>query len=215
VLVLAPIVDTLARRQVRWYSWVALGLSLSALLVTFVSRAGKTATITPGAAIDVLLYIGAYFVRLRFMSRLAKAEDANASKRYFVEEQMIASPALVLALVLAAIFAPEPLSAPLRTGFTGLSLTTGLVVVVIGLLSQGTGIFGGLVLLDKRENSFCVPVNRASSLLAGTAAAFIVWQLWHGARPAGDELIGAALLVAAILVLGLPGVIAKRYGPRV
>ena len=41
---------------------------------------------------------------------------------------------------------------------------------MIGVLSQGTGIFGGLILLDRRENTFCVPVNRASSILAGVLA---------------------------------------------
>jgi drug/metabolite transporter (DMT)-like permease len=210
VLVLAPIVDLLSGRRVRWFSWAALGLSLGALLVTFLAHAGFA--ITAWAAFDVLCYVGAYFIRLRFMSRLAKAEDENASKRYFVEEQMIASPALVVILTLAALFAPAPLAVPLRHGFSLLTASgaTAVVLVVIGLLSQGTGIFGGLVLLDKRENSFCVPVNRASSLLAGTAAAFVVAALWHGKRPTWDELVGAAMLVTAILVLSVPGVLAKR-----
>ncbi len=208
VLILAPIVDLLARRRVRWFSWVALGLSLASLLVTFVARAGFA--ITAWAALDVALYIAAYFVRLRFMSRLAKAEDVNASKRYFVEEQMVASPAVVLVLSLTALAGPAQVAAPLRLGFAHLPAAAVAVTLVIGLLSQGTGIFGGLVLLDKRENSFCVPVNRASSLLAGTCAAFIVATLWRGKLPGWDELVGAGLLVAAILVLSLPGVLARR-----
>jgi hypothetical protein len=214
VLVLAPIVDLLSRRQVRWYSWAALLLSLGALLVTFLAHAGFA--ITAAAGLDVICYVGAYFIRLRFMSRLAKAEDENASKRYFVEEQMVASPALVLFLALAALFAPASFALPLRHGFSLLTASgaTAAVLIVIGLLSQGTGIFGGLVLLDKRENSFCVPVNRASSLLAGTGAAFVVAALWHGKLPTWDELVGAGMLVTAILVLSVPGVLAKRRAAR-
>ena len=37
------------------------------------------------------------------MSRLAKTDDRTATLRYFVEEQMVASPLLVLALVVLAI----------------------------------------------------------------------------------------------------------------
>jgi hypothetical protein len=208
VLVLAPIVDLMSGRRVRWFSWAALALSLAALLVTFLAHAGFA--ITAYAALDVICYVGAYFIRLRFMSRLAKAEDANASKRYFVEEQMVASPALVLLLALAALFGPHALAEPLRLGFTALPAPVVGVLLLIGLLSQGTGVFGGLVLLDKRENSFCVPVNRASSLLAGTCAAFVVAALWHGKVPPWDQLVGAALLITAILVLSVPGVLAKR-----
>lgn len=40
-------------------------------------------------------------------------------------------------------------------------------VIAIGVLSQGTGVFGALVLVDGRESAFCAPVNRASSVLAG------------------------------------------------
>ena len=32
MLVLAPIVDAISRRKVKWFSWVALALSLGALL---------------------------------------------------------------------------------------------------------------------------------------------------------------------------------------
>jgi drug/metabolite transporter (DMT)-like permease len=208
VLVLAPLVDLLSRRRVRWFSWVALVLSLLALLITFVSKAGFA--ITTAALVDVIFYVAAYFVRLRFMSRLAKAEDENASKRYFVEEQMIATPAVVLALIALAAFGPAQVATPLRQGFFDLPREAWVLTVIIGLMSQGTGIFGGLVLLDKRENSFCVPVNRASSLLAGTCAALLVARLWGVKPPGWEELVGAALLVAAILVLSLPGVLARR-----
>jgi hypothetical protein len=44
------------------------------------------------ALLDLALYLLAYFFRLRAMSRLAKSEDPAVSIRYFVEEQMVATP---------------------------------------------------------------------------------------------------------------------------
>ena len=80
------------------------------------------------------------------------------------------------------------------------------IVLLIGVLSQGTGVFGGLVLLDARENSYCVPVNRASSVLAGIVASYALMWLVGQAPPGTRELVGAGLLLAAILVLS--------FGPR-
>ncbi len=210
VLIMAPLVDALAGRHVRWFSMVALLLSLASLVVAFVWSPKADFALTYIAMIDVALYLGAYFVRLRFMSRLAKSSDPDASKRYFVEEQMVATPAVVLALVGLALVGPDRLAGPLRFGFTSLPPTALLLTIAVGLLSQGTGVFGGLVLLDKRENSFCVPVNRASSMLAGLAATLLIAAVWGGKFPGPGELVGAGLVIAAILVLSLPSLLKKR-----
>ena len=74
----------------------------------------------------------------------------------------------------------------------------------------GTGVCGGLILLARRENSFCVPVNRASSILAGLTASFGLAALVKYHAPGPVDLIGATLVIAAILVLSLPGVLQKR-----
>jgi NADH:ubiquinone oxidoreductase subunit 6 (subunit J) len=210
LLILAPIVDGISGRRITWPSLLALGLSLASLAVAFLGEGANTA-LTVVAVVDVLIYLGAYFVRLRFMSRLAKSSDRNLTKRYFVEEQLVATPALVLTLVILAAVGPAHLAQPLRDGFSGHGgITALLLTVVIGILSQGTGIFGGLILLDRRENSFCVPVNRASSMLAGLCAALVL-MIFLGARsPSTSEYIGASLVIAAILVLSLPGVFAAR-----
>ncbi len=209
VLVVAPIVDLVSRRRVRWFSWVALGLSFGALVTANLSE--SSLALTTVATADVVIYLAAYFVRLRFMSRLAKSDDPDATRRYFVEEQMTATPALVLLLVAYALLGTGSTAAELRAGFTSF-LGSGhvLFAVVIGLLSQGTGIFGGLVLLDRRENTFCVPVNRASSILAGVAASASLYVLFAKAPPGGLELFGAALIVAAIVVLSVPSVFRRR-----
>lgn len=209
VLVIAPVVDAISRRKVRWYSWAALVLSLSALLVAFAEKGGFD--LSAGAAVDIGLYLLAYFVRLQIMSRSAKSSDVDENRRFFVEEQMVATPLVLLALGAWAIFGVGEVSTQLATGFTQL-WSNGVVGVVlfVGLLSQGTGVFGGLILLDKRENTFCVPVNRASSVLAGLVASYGM-VIFLGARtPSPFELAGAGLIIAAILVLSIPPLIERH-----
>ncbi len=209
VLVLAPMVDALSGRRVRWFSWAALGLSLGALGVTV--SPGSRAPLPLVAVADVATYLAAYFVRLRAMSRLAKGSDED-NRRFFVEEQMVASPAALAALVAVAVAGRGALADAVRRGFTEVPLgPAALAVVAVGLLSQLTGVFGGLILLDKRENSFAVPVNRASSVLAGVAAALALAALFPSQRaPDGREVAGAALVTGAILALTLGPRLGRR-----
>lgn len=209
MLIIAPIVDLAGGRAVRAHSWAALGLSIAALLVTV--GWSTTWVMTAAAAVDIVIYLLAYFVRLRFMSRLAKSDDENANLRYFVEEQMVATPAMLLFLVALAVIGQGETMLAVRSGFTTF-LGSGFVLptVAIGLFSQGTGIFGGLILLDKRENTFCVPVNRSSSILAGVVATWALSVLVGTPSPGGAELLGAGLIVAAIVILTLPTLLAKK-----
>jgi hypothetical protein len=212
VLVLAPLVDLLVRRRVSALSWVALALSLAAVVVA--TGLGGDWRLSGVALLDAGIYLLGYFVRLRCMSRLAKAPNRATTLRYFVEEQMVATPALVLALVLAALVGEGPVLSDIRRGFTEVlargQLSTELAV---GILSQGTGLFGLLILLDPRENTFCVPVNRASSLLAGVVASALL-SAWLGMKGASSqELLGAGLVAAALLVLGLPALRSKPAAP--
>lgn len=209
VLMIAPIVDAVSRRRVRWPSWVALGLSLGAVVVA--SAPGTDLRLSIAALIDLGVYLVAYFIRLRAMSNLAKSEDRDVSIRYFVEEQMVATPAIVLTLAVLALVGEGRVMLEIREGFTGF-LTRGRMLeeVCVGLLSQGTGVFGGLILLDHRENAFTVPVNRASSILAGVLATAAL-SVWLGQRGVGPrELTGAGLVMAAMLVLSVPTVLKAR-----
>lgn len=212
VLVIAPIVDRLTGRTVRWFSWVGLLLSIAALVVS-VGVAGVGA-ISTACAIDVGIYLASYFLRLRFMSRNAKGSDPDASRRYFVEEQMVATPFAVIFLGAIALFGAGPFPA-VREGFTAVWSHPALWILLgIGILSQFTGIFGGLILLDKRENTYCVPVNRASSVLAGVVAASAL-TLFLGQRfPPTSELVGAGLVIAAIVVLSVPPLLEARRKKR-
>ncbi|MCC7073871.1 MAG: hypothetical protein IT383_21365, partial [Deltaproteobacteria bacterium] len=209
VLVIAPVVDAVSRRRVQWTSWLALGLSLAALLVVFAEKGGFT--LSSAATLDIGLYLAAYFVRLRIMSGSAKSEDPDANTRYFVEEQMVATPLVMVVLAAWALLGSSPVALDLQRGFVDIwrEPTIGYIVAV-GLLSQGTGIFGGLILLDKRENTFCVPVNRASSILAGLVASAASAVLFAAALPSTFELLGAGLVVCAIAVLSVPSLLKRR-----
>lgn len=216
VLVIAPIVDALSKRKVRWFSWVALGLSLAALTTAFLETDNYALTLV--AAIDVAIYLASYFFRLRFMSHLAKSDAPEQTIRYFVEEQMVSTPAIVSALALFALFGWGSIATELRRGFVNIlsawPRNALLGSLLVGFLSQGTGIFGGLILLDRRENTFCVPVNRASSVIAGVLASLSLW-LFAGGKPiALSEWIGVSLMIGAIVVLALPSVFKKKFQPQ-
>lgn len=212
VLVIAPIVDAISGRHVRWFSWAGLMLSLSALVAAFLKDKGFA--LTAIATIDVSIYVASYFVRLRFMSRLAKSDDTDARARYFVEEQMVATPLLVFVLGVLALIGYGDFMSSLRAGWTSV-FEAGVFphVVLIGLFSQGTGIFGGLILLGKQENTYCVPVNRSSSILAGVVATWSLTIIFDAKPLTGYEYAGAGLIISAILVLTLPTMLRRQRAP--
>jgi hypothetical protein len=202
VLVIAPIVDALSGRKTRWFSWAGLGCSFAALLVVFSERSGFD--ISFWAALDVSLYLLAYFIRLQFMSRLAKSSDTEQTKRYFVEEQLMTTPSSFVILIVAALIGQGSFMGDVRLGFTEVwSSGSALEVLALGSLSQLCGIFGTLVFLDPRENTFSVPVNRCSSVLAGVVASTGLALFLGADYPSAGELGGAALVVVAILFLTL------------
>lgn len=212
VLVIAPVVDAITGRKTRWYSWIGLGLSLAALVVAFAEDGGYEMSLL--ASVDIAFYLLGYLVRLRLMSRQAKSEDASATKRYFVEEQLVAAPATLVVLAAVALLGDQGLPGHLRYGFVGI-WDSGFApqVVGIGVLSQFVGIFGTLVFLDKSENTFSVPVNRCSSILAGLVASFLLALLLGVDWPSAHQLIGAGLVVSAILVLSLVPLLSKPAAP--
>ena len=214
VLIMSPVVDTLSGRRVRWFSWMGLLMSFGALIVAFAAPA------PPGTsrfafnlllALDIGVYLASYFVRLRFMTKLAKSDDGNATRRYFVEEQMVATPSVLLLLVILAIIGGNDSFLELREGFSSFwskpVLFHGLAV---GVCSQFTGVFGALVLLDKSENAFAVPVNRCSSVLAGVFATYTLHLLLGMKLPSTFDLMGAGMIVGAILFLTIPPMLEKR-----
>lgn len=203
VLALAPLVDRLTGRRIRATSWVALGLSLAALVLALGTPNGD-GRMPLVAAIDLALYLACYFARLLAMSRQAKA-DHDVNLRYFVEEGLVSAPALLAAVALGALWLGGAAGDQLAAGFTSFFARPGWPLgLAIGVLSQGTGIFGGLIFLDAREASFCVPVNRASSVLAVLLASLLLTAAYGTAAPHPSEWLGAGILLAALAVLALP-----------
>lgn len=202
VLAMAPVVDGLSRRKVHVESWVALGFTLAAL---FIAAPFQDAHLNWVAGVIIAAYLGGYFFRLRAMSHLAKSHDSQANRRYFVEEQLVGTPMALLFLGLVAALGPEQVSAPLAKGFWEVPLSSSAGwLVVAGLCSQGTGVFGALVLLSPRENSYTVPVNRISSVWAGVVASWVL-STWVGTDAlAPREAWSAAVLTLAVAALSVP-----------
>jgi hypothetical protein len=200
VLILGPIVDALMKRNVRWFSWAGMWFSVAAILVILVDV--KNYRVTLWAAVDIAAYLAAYFFRFQFMTRLAKSRDSNVALRYFVEEQIVATPLLLAMLGLVAVVGPASISLPLRTGFQSFAGNeTTLVAVLIGLSYAALCTCTTLIFLDRRENTFCIPVHCGSSMLAGIVAAYFLSTFTPIPAPAVSQLVSASLIVVALLFL--------------
>jgi len=202
VLIVAPLVDLLLGRHVRWYSWLALALVAAGLTLTIHARGGLH---LPSLAMaTIALYTFGYLVRLLAMTRVAKSGDARATRGYFVEEQLVAIPLALASLAMLAVFGWGPQGGQLGFGFIAIWTSGQLpcLLVLAGLLFL-ISIFAMLILLDRRENTFCVPFERSASVLAGLAATYLLAASRLSAPPSRAELAGAVLLIMAIALLSI------------
>jgi hypothetical protein len=209
ILVIAPLVDFMFGRRVRWYSWTALVIVGVAL--TFVVHQRGGFHLPPLAIATVVLYTVGYFLRLAVMTRISKSGDANSVRGYFAEEKLIALPMSVAALAAVGFMGLGSQSDELAWGFT--RAWTDPVFMLLaggGFTLTIISVFAAIILLNPRENSYCVPLERSSSLLAGLAAAYVLHAFWNQPAPTGSEVIGAGLLLAAIVLL----TVAPRFGAR-
>ena len=200
VLVIAPLVDFMFGRRVRWYSWAALVLVSMGLVLTIRTRGGLH--LPPLAIVTVVLYTLGFFVRLVVMTRTGKTGDPDTAKGYFVEEKLVAIPVAVLVLAILSAMNFGPQGGQLGFGFIGVWASGQLGwIFALSLLLVLISVLSVLILLDKRENTFCVPLERSASILGGVAAAYALAWMSLGHLPTTAELEGASLLVAAIFVL--------------
>jgi hypothetical protein len=183
VLIISPIIDRVFERRVRWFSWVALTLTVIGVAIGFADVGSYRLTMLAG--LNLVAYLAGYVVRLPCMNVLAKRRDESSTRRYFVEEQMVAAVTLI---IVGAMF---PIG-------DGRAITAGLV---IGLLYAGLCFFGTMVYLDSRENTFCVPLNRCSSLLSGVAASYALVALLGSPAPSGNQLLAAGVIILALMFL--------------
>jgi hypothetical protein len=206
ILVIAPLVDLMFKRRVHWWSWVALVLVAIALFLVIRQRGGLN--LPPLALLTVVLYTLGYFIRLTVMTRVAKSGDPASVRRYFSEEKIVALPLAVLCLAALSASGFGSQSGQLGWGFLRI-WTDAAIWPVVGIAITLTivSVFAAMILLDARENTFCVPLERSSSLLAGIVGAYLLHWGWNLPAPTGTEMVGASLLIAAIVLL----TVAPRY----
>ncbi len=200
VLIIAPGVDVLFRRRVRWFSWVALAITLPALALAFVDV--NNYQITALAALTIGAYLCGYLLRLPCLTKLAKQQDDEITRRYFVEESLVAIIFLVAIPGVLALMGRGEIMLQLRQGFADVfASNVTLPAMLIGALYAGLYFFGTLIYLDCRENTFCIPLNRGSSLLAGIVASYGLAVFFGQEFPSAAQLGGAGLIVLALLFL--------------
>lgn len=197
VLMIAPIVDLVCKRRVRWFSSAALVITLAAVLVAIFGTNDHRLTLA--AITNTGVYLVGYMLRLPMMTHCAKVEDRHATRCWFVEEMIVAM------VFLAAL--------PLAGAALGVdSLRRGLTLMVSGSASANVGfligtayaslyIFGTLIYLDRRENTFCIPLNRSASLIAGVAASYALSSVFGMPTPQWFELAGVGMIMVALMFL--------------
>lgn len=216
VLIMAPVVDLMVKkrkRKIYWPSWIAAGLSLGAVIAAFAGKAD--ATVTAAALIDAAIYLFVYFFRFIFMSGWAKSDDESEKKRFFVEEQLVANPLLFFSLLTVGFIGSgmgaNSIPGQLWTGISTIPFSGYFwPLFFAGVFSYGAGLFGTLIYLDKRENTFCVPANRVSSVIAGVIATYWLWKFYYQRGVAPYEWIGVGIVSVAIIFLVYRSVAEKK-----
>ncbi len=202
ILIIAPLIDLLFGRKVHWWSWAALVMVAAALALALVDRGGLY--LPPLAIVTVVLYTLGYFLRLWVMNTVSKSGDPVSVRKYFVEEKVVALPLSVAILAFISALGLGGQAGELSWGFIAVwSDPVIWPLAFIGGTLTVISVFAILILLDPRENAYCVPLERAASLIAGVGGALILAQFWGLRAPRFAELIGAAILIAAIALLSL------------
>jgi protein-tyrosine-phosphatase len=208
VLILSPIVDTIRRRKVRVFSWVALGFSLLAV-VTALSDVNNY-VLTIGAVLSLAVYFTGYIGRFRLMSRIAKTGDEQIDRRYFAEEAVSSAVWQVVLCVVLALIPLGSVSSALREGFSSFLATPAVLPAFgVGLLYSALYVYGTLIYLDPREYTWCVPANRCASLLSGLVASFGLTWLTGIAAPGSGQLIATGFIALAIFSLSYPALFGR------
>ncbi|MAK61886.1 MAG: hypothetical protein CMK09_13005 [Ponticaulis sp.] len=210
ILIIAPLVDLAFRRKVHWWSWVALVMVLASLAL--VLNAKGELGLPPLAIATVVLYTIGYFMRLTVMTRISKSGNPASVRRYFVEEKIVALPIAIIVLALLSMSGLGSQASSLTDGFFLVWSDPVIVYLIAGAVTLTVvSVFAAIILLDKRENTYCVPLERSASLLAGVSAAWILAFGWGLAAPTTSEMIGASVLIMAIVLLSL----APRFSRKV
>jgi protein-tyrosine-phosphatase len=209
VLLLAPLIDVMGKRRVSAYSWVALGLSFAAIGLALFEVDGYRMTWLAG--LNIAAYLAGYAVRLNLMTSLSKSDQGSLNHRYFAEETFVAAVALTAVPALAALVGWGEIAYDLRTGFTSFLATSAAVpALLIGVFYGCLYQFGTAIYLDARENTFCVPLNRCSSLLSGLVASFSLTMVLGTRAPSNMQLAATGIILGALIFLMLATIRGSR-----
>lgn len=202
VLLVAPLVDLVLGRRVRWFSWVAILLICLGLWVA--AGATRPLSLPPMAIATVALYTLGHLLRLLVMTKVAKNGDIRQSRGYFVEEKLVAIPtALFILLLWGAIRSGRHLADLHLIFFDVWAGGRFFTLCLVSTLMLMTSIVSLFMLLDRRENTFCVPFERSAGVFAAFAATYVLAAMNLGLPPSGSELAGAALLFSAMALLSV------------
>lgn len=211
VLIIAPLVDKTFHRRVHWYSWAALAMSLLALGLAFADQNGYQLSLA--VIVNIAAYLSGYVFRLRFMTRHAKLEDQELTYRYFTEEMIVAAWVLAIVPALLAMLGIGDAMLQLREGFlTVFSSSLTVPELLIGAFYACLYFFGTSIYLDSRENTFCIPINRCSSLLSGVCASFILSYILGMNMVNTTQLVSAGIIILALLTLSYPVFANESFG---
>lgn len=202
LLIMAPLIDAAFRRRVRWFSWAALVISLAALGVSFADAKDRSLPLL--ATLNLAVYLTGYALRTPLMTKLAKVSDGDVTRRYFVQEVLVTITLLPLIPAIIAFAGDGPTPQALRRGFLTfwtMHPAAVLPVMLIGVFYASHNIFGTLIYLDGRENTFCVPLFCGASFLAGFLAVLALSLLTGFPAPPLSQLIAATMILSALLFL--------------
>ena len=200
VLIISPIIDRFFRRRIRWFSWAGLGLSLVALAISL-TRVHEY-ELSLAALLNLAAYLSGHALRIPAMTQIAKTGKPETALGYFVEEQAVAMLLLICFPFFVALLGRGEIANELRAGFVHLfSSSIGLAGWIIGLFYAGLGICLSFIYLDRRENTFCMPLFAGSSLLSGITASYLLALWMHGPKPHGVEISAGLLIIVALLVM--------------
>jgi len=212
VLLLGPTIDWLTSTPVRYRAKWTLALALVAVVAVLWGRVNVRLGLDV-ALLCAVLYVAAYFPKLRVMSKYRGwGGDDAASMRSLDFQVSEMTAALLVALPLSCALALTA-SDPAATLATTLAYLQRPGLWALAAASEGCALFGGLLFLLRSELTRNVGLSRCASLLGGFVATLILWRggvadycVKHVA-----ELVGVASMLVALWV----GLRREDYGVAV
>jgi hypothetical protein len=106
---------------------------------------------------------------------------------------------LVLVIVTMALIGAGPLMQGFRVGLTTFLASPGAIwAAAAGFCYAGLCICTTLIFLDRRENTFCIPMHCGSSMLAGFTATAFLSHFPGQSSPSPVQMTSASLILIAL-----------------